>query len=83
MIPYFFAAGHIYYARHGLICLRSMQMLHGETLDRFLKGEHIQRDRQGLWNGIWTDMFREKKFICYGHGPGGLIGMRKLSIDGP
>ena len=41
MIPYFFAAGHIHYARYGLIYLRSMQKLHGETLDRFLKGEHV------------------------------------------
>ena len=36
MIPYFFAAGHIHYARYGLIYLRSMQKLHGETLERFL-----------------------------------------------
>ena len=75
MIPYFFAAGHIHYSRYGLIYLRSMQKLHGETLERFLNGEHVQRHRQGLWNGIWTDMFIETMFMCYGHGPGGLIGI--------
>ena len=45
MIPYFFAAGHIHYAGYGLIYLRSMQKLHGETLERFLKGEHLQHHR--------------------------------------
>ena len=73
MIPYFFAVGHIHYARYGLIYLRSMQKLHGETLERFLKGEHVQRRRQGLWNGIWTDMFIETMFMHYGQGPGGRI----------
>ena len=73
MIPYFFAAGPIHYVRYGLIYLRSMQKLHGETLERFLMGEHVQRHRQGLWNEIWTDMFIETTFMCYGHGPGGLI----------
>ena len=43
-----------------------MQKLHGETLERFLKGEHVQRNRQGLWNGIWTDMFMETTFMYYG-----------------
>ena len=75
MIPYFFVAGQIHYARYGLIYLRSMQKLHGETLERFLKGEHFQRHRQGLWNGIWTDKFIESTFMRYGHGPGRLIGL--------
>ncbi len=69
MIPYFFAAGHVHYARYGLLYLRSMQKLHGEVLERFLKGEHVQRHRQGLWNGIWMDMFIETTFMRYGHGP--------------
>ena len=68
MIAYFFAAGHIHYARYGLIYLRSMQKLHGETLERFLKGEHVQRHRQGLWNEIWTDMSIETTFMRYGTG---------------
>ena len=46
-----------------------------ETLERFLKGEHVQRHRQGLWNGIWTDMFIDTMFMHYGLGPGGLIGI--------
>ena len=66
MMPYFFAAGHVRYARYGLLYLRSMQKLHGEVLERFLKGEHVQRCTQGLWNGIWTDMFIETTYMRYG-----------------
>ena len=75
MIPYFFPAGHIQYARYGLIYLKSMLKLHGETLGSFLKGEHVQRHRKGMWNRIQTDIFIETMFMRYGHGPGGLIGI--------
>ena len=51
IIPYFFAAGHIHYARYGLIYLRAMQKLRGETLERFLKGEHVQRHKQASGMG--------------------------------
>ena len=52
MLPYFFAAGHHHYARYGLYYLRSMEKLHGDVLERFLKGEHVMRHKKGLWNGI-------------------------------
>ena len=72
MIPYFFAAGHVHHAQYGLLYLRSMQKLNGEVLERFLKGVlkgvHIQCNRQGLWNGIWTDMFIETIFCIMGMG---------------
>ena len=51
------------HARYGLLYLRSMQKMHGEVLERFLKGEHVERHRQGLWNGIWADMFTETTFM--------------------
>ena len=50
-----------------------MQKLHGETLEIDLKGEHVQRHRQGLWNGIWTDMFIDTSFMRCG-ASGGFIG---------
>ena len=59
----------------GPICLRSMKKLHAETLERLLKGEYVQRHRQGLWNGICADMFIETTFMHYGHRSGGLIGI--------
>ena len=52
-----------------------MQKLHGETLERFLKGEHVQHHRHGLWHAIWADMSIETMFVHYEHGPGGLIGI--------
>ena len=43
MLPYYFAAGHVNYARYGLYYLRSMEKLppHAERL--FLKGQHVTR----------------------------------------
>ena len=75
MISYFFAAGHVHYAPYGSLYIRSMHKLHEEVQERFLKGKHVQCHRQGLLYGIWTDMFMETTFMCYGHGPGGLIGI--------
>ena len=46
MILYFFTAGNIHYSRYSKIYLRSMQKLHVETLERFLKGEHVQRQNK-------------------------------------
>ena len=75
LISHFFAAGHIHYTRYGLIYLRSVQKLHGETLEWFLKGKHVQCHSQGLRNDIWTDVLIEKTFMRYGHRPGRLIGL--------
>ena len=75
MMPYFFAAGHVNYARYGLYYLRSMECLPRDVQAKFLRGEHVMRHHAGLWNGIWSDMYIETTFMRYGHGPGGLIGI--------
>jgi hypothetical protein len=75
MMPYFFAAGHINYARYGLYYLKSMEQLPRDLLEKFLKGEHVMRHKPGIWNGIWSDMFIESTFMRYGHGPGGIVGI--------
>ena len=41
-IPCFFAAGHFTMLDMVYCTVRSMQRLHGEVLERFLKGEHVQ-----------------------------------------
>ena len=41
----------------------------------FLDGHHVMRHQEGIWNGIWSDMFIESTFMRYGHGPGGIIGI--------
>ena len=52
---------------------------HGETsphIERlFLKGQHVTRHIQGIWNGLWSDQFIESTFMRYGHSVGGIIGI--------
>ena len=55
MLPYFFAAGHVNYARYGLCYLREMERLPQEVLSHFMKGKHVIHHSAGLWNGIWSD----------------------------
>ena len=52
-----------------------MAKLPSPVLKEFLKGNHVMRHRQGIWNGTWSDMFIESTFMRYGHGPGGIIGI--------
>jgi len=75
MLPYFFAAGHVNYARYGLCYLREMERLPQEVLSHFMKGEHVMHHSAGLWNGIWSDMMIETTFMRYGHAPGGIVGI--------
>ena len=63
MIPYFFAAGHVNYARYGLCHLLSMSRLPSSILDQYLKGEHVLRHREGIWNGNWSDMMIETSYM--------------------
>lgn len=74
MVPYFFAAGHVHYARYCLVYLRSMQGLPPNVSEHFMAGEHVMRHQDGLWNGLWSDMFIETTYMRYGHGPSGIIG---------
>ena len=74
LVPYFFAGGHINYARYGLCYLLTMSRLPPTILDQFLKGEHVLRHREGIWNGIWSDMMIETSYMKFGKGPNGIIG---------
>ena len=74
MIPYFFAAGDINYARYGLCYLLTMSRLPPTILDQFMKGEHVLRHREGIWNGIWSDMMIETSYMKFDKGPNGIIG---------
>ena len=75
MLPYFFAAGHVNYARYGLYYLRSMEQLPLNVQKPFIKGEHVTRHSRGIWNGMWTDQFIESTFMKVGPGTGGIIGI--------
>lgn len=73
MMPYFFASGHHNYARSALIYLRTNENLPDDVLSHFLKGYHVMRHIDGLWNGIWSDQFIESTFMRYGHGKTGKV----------
>ena len=75
MMPYFFASGHINYARYGICYLRTLHKLPKCILEAFLRGEHVMRHQDGIWNGIWSDMMIETTYMRYGKGPGGIIGV--------
>ena len=83
MLPYYFSASHVNYARYGLYYLRNMHNLPKEVLDQFMKGQHVMRHKRGLWNAMGSDMFIETTFMRYGHGPGGFIGitLKKSTIQ--
>ncbi len=63
MLPYFFAASHINYARYGLCYLRSMEKLPKDILTHFMKGEHVMRHKPGVWNAICSDMYIESTLV--------------------
>ena len=74
-MPYFYASGHVNYARYGLFYLRSMEKLPVEIGGRFMKGEHVMHHIPDLWNGLWSDMYIESTFMRYGHSHEGIIGI--------
>ena len=39
-----------------------------------MEGEHVMR-QNGLWNGIWSDMYIETTFMRHGKGSRGLDGI--------
>ena len=73
MLPYYFAAGHVNYARYGLYYVCSMEKLPPHVECLFLKGQHVTRHIRGIWNGVWSDQFIESTFVRYGHSTGGII----------
>ena len=74
MIPLFFAAGHVNYARWGLYYLRSMEALPDDVRYHFMKGEHTVQLSDAVWSGIWSDMAIETSYMRFGKGSAGIIG---------
>lgn len=75
MIPLFFAAGHVNYARYSLYYLRYMQDLPHEIDLQFAKGQRTMHHNPGIFNGIWSDMAIETTFMRYGHSKNGIVGI--------
>ena len=71
MIPYFFAANHWKYARFlSSHVLEMSTSLPDALLSAFLRGEHVCRHRDGLWNSVFLDQFGEQTYIRYGKSKG-------------
>ena len=68
MIPYFFAAGHWNYARESMVYLRSIEKMPTNLLNRFMNGKHEIRIKDGLFNGIASDMAIETTYMKVGKG---------------
>ena len=79
MMPYFFAAKHVNYARYGICYINTMEKLPSEVLTQFMKGEHVMRHQKGIWNAIWSDMMIETSYMKIGKGPVGVIGFTTSS----
>ena len=73
MVPLFFAAGQVHYARYTLYYLRTMEDLPDGIRAQFINGQHTMHHNAGLFNGIWSDMAIETIFMRYGHEQSGII----------
>ena len=80
MMPYFFAAKHINYARYDICYINTIEKLPSEVLTQIMNGEHVMRHQKGLWNAIWSDMLIETSYMEVGKGPLGVIGFITSSI---
>ena len=75
MVPLFFAAGQVHYARYALYYLRTMEGFPDGIGAHFINGQHTMHHNAGLFIGIWSDMAIETTFMRYGHGQSGVIGI--------
>ena len=66
----FFAAHHHEYARFCEAYTRIMEQLPESILNHFKRGHHTVHLKDGLFNGIWTDMAIECTWMKKGKGPG-------------
>lgn len=76
MLPYFFVAGHVHYARYISWHLLEMRyLLPAESKADLVSGAHVCRHKEGCWNSVSGDQFGEQTYILTGKLPGGLKGI--------
>ena len=74
MLPLFYAAGHVNYARDALVYLNDMKGLPENVLKHFMKGEHTVQHTEAFYNGMWTDYGIESTYMRFGHSSTGIVG---------
>ena len=79
MIPPFFAAGHVNYARWELSYLPSMEAFSGDVHSpHFKKWEHAIQLSTTPWLVLWLDMGIEVSYNQIGKRVAGIIGNRQI-----
>ena len=63
MIPYFFAAGLLNYAKYSVWYTMDMTTIPNEVQAMFSSGKHVCRHTEGPWNAVFSDQFGEKTYI--------------------
>ena len=76
MLPYFFAARHIHYARYITWHLLEMRCLSAAAKADLVYGAFVCRHRQGSWNAVSSDQFGEQTAIKIGKG-----GLKGITLD--
>ena len=51
-----------------------MSKLPPTVFEQFMKGEHVLRHREGIWNAIWSDMMIKTSYMKFAKGPSGIVG---------
>ena len=74
MMPYFFAAGHMNYARYITWYLRNVENLPTTAKNDLMEGAHACRHSDG-GTAVPADQFGEQTYIRRGKGAGGLRGI--------
>ena len=74
MMPYFFAAGHMNYARYITWYLRNVENLPTTAKNDLMEGAHVCRHSDG-GTAVPADQFGEQTYIRRGKGAGGLRGI--------
>ena len=75
MVPLFFSARHVHYARYAFYYLPTVEGLPDGILEQLINGQHIMHHNVSLFNGICSDMAIEITFMRFGHGQSGIIGI--------
>ena len=74
MLPLFFAANHVNYARDGLYYHRIMRRMPEYVRYHFMKGEHTVQQTSSIFAGLWSDMAIETSYMWFGHSSTGIVG---------
>lgn len=77
MMAYFFATNKINYARWTPTYLLDMLELPSDVHSAFLQGQFAIRQKDGKFNGTWSDMATEKTIIKDSKSASGIIGLTR------